>query len=101
MTRMAIELLTIDQFSDKIGHPFVVEESDVPAVELTLTEVTALRNFANAPRAPFSLLFTSQGSAVMPQRMYAVRHEALGLLSFFLVPIAGTKEKVTYQAIFN
>jgi hypothetical protein len=101
LTRMAVVLLTIDTFGDKVGQAFVVEEPDIPAIELTLTEVNALRNFADAPRAPFSLLFTSQGSAVMPQRMYALRHKALGLQSFFLVPIAGTKEKVTYQAIFN
>ena len=61
---MAVALLTIDTFSDKVGQAFVVEEPDLPAIELTLTEVTALRNFANAPRVPFSLLFTSQGSAV-------------------------------------
>jgi hypothetical protein len=30
-----------------------------------------------------------------------LRHAALGLQSIFLVAIAGTKEKVTYQAIFN
>jgi hypothetical protein len=101
MTPMALELLTIDVFSDKVGQAFVVEEPNIAAIELTLTEVTALRNFANAPRAPFALQFTSQGGAVLPQRMYALRHAALGLQSIFLVPIAGTKEKVTYQAIFN
>jgi hypothetical protein len=101
MTRMALELLTIDMFGDKVGQAFVVEEPNIPAIELTLTEVTALRNFANAPRAPFSLLFTSQGNTLLPQGMYALRHAALGLQSIFLVAIAGTKEKVTYQAIFN
>ena len=101
MTRMALELLTIDMFSDKVGQSFVVEEPDAPAIELTLTEVTALRNYANAARAPFSLLFRSQGNAVLPQRIYTLRHVDLGPQAFFLVPIAGTKEMVTYQAIFN
>lgn len=101
MTRIAIELLTIDMFSDKVGQVFLVEQPDVPVIELTLTEATAIRNYASAARAPFSLFFTSQGDAVLPQRMYVLRHTVLGLLSIFLVPIAGTKEKVTYQAIFN
>jgi hypothetical protein len=30
-----------------------------------------------------------------------LRHATLGLRPIFLVPIAGSQEKVTYQAIFN
>jgi hypothetical protein len=99
--RMTVELLTIEMFSGKVGETFVVEEPNVPAVVLTLTEAVAMRNYANTTRAPFSLLFTSRGSSVLPQRMYALRHAALGLHSIFLVPIAGSRESVTYQAIFN
>jgi hypothetical protein len=98
---MTAELATIEMFSDKVGQAFVVEEPDLPAIELTLVEVTLLRNFANAARAPFSLLFTSRGSAVLSQRIYALRHAVLGLQTIFLVPIAGNSESVTYQAIFN
>jgi hypothetical protein len=98
---MTLELLTIDMFSDKVGQAFIFEETGFPALELTLIEAKALRNYGNAAREPFSLLFTSQGSAVLPQRNYALRHAALGLQSIFLVPIAGSQEKVTYQAIFN
>ena len=98
---MTTVLLTIEMFSDKIGEAFIVEESDTPAIALTLVEATALRNFANTPRAPFTLLFTSQGSALLPQRMYALRHETLGLQSFFLVPIGKDGDQVTYQAVFN
>ncbi len=98
---MTAELVTIDMFSDKVGQAFVVDQLDVPAIELTLVEVTPLRNFANAARAPFSLLFTSRGSAVLSQRIYALRHAILGLEMIFLVPIAGNRESVTYQAIFN
>jgi hypothetical protein len=46
-------------------------------------------------------LFTSEGAAVQPQRIYALRHAALGLHQIFLVPIASSQGKVTYQAIFN
>jgi hypothetical protein len=98
---MTIELLTVEMFSDKVGETFVIEDSNVPAVELTLTEAVAMRNYANSARAPFSLTFTSRGSSVLPQRMYALRHAVLGSHSIFLVPIAGSKEAVTYQAIFN
>jgi hypothetical protein len=98
---MTIEFLTIDMFSDKIGQEFVVEESNSPPIELTLIEAKALRNFANAPRAPFSLVFISQGNFVLPQRMYPLRHPVLGLQSIFLVPIGKDGDKVSYEAVFN
>jgi len=94
-------LLTIDAFSDKVGQAFIVEEPDVPPIELTLTEVAAIRNYAKAAREPFSLVFTGPGGALLPQRMYVLRHAALGPQSIFLVPIAANRDRVTYQAIFN
>lgn len=101
MDDTAIALLTLDMFSDKIGEAFLIEEADMPSIALTLTEARALRNFANAPRAPFSLLFTTTGQGVLPQRMYALRHPALGLHSIFLVPIGRDGETVSYEALFN
>jgi hypothetical protein len=98
---MTLELLTLDQFSDKTGQAFAIEEVDVPPIVLTLTEVKPIQNFANAPRAPFSLVFTSQGKMVLPQRQYALRHAALGLQSIFLVPIGKDGDTVSYEAVFN
>lgn len=97
---MTMELLTIGQFSDKVGQTFTVEGLE-PLVELTLIECSPLKNFANAARAPFSLIFTTQGVGALPQRMYDLRHAMLGLKPFFLVPIGQKGETVTYQAIFN
>lgn len=98
---MTTDLLTIEMFNDQSGRAFVLERPDAAAITMTLTEVTALRSYANAPRAPFSLIFTTQGIDVLPQRMYALRNATLGLQSFFLVPIGKKDETVTYQAIFN
>jgi hypothetical protein len=98
---MTIDLLTFDMFSNKIGQAFVIEEDDMPAIELLLTEAKALRNFANVPRAPFSLLFTTSGIGVLQQRMYALRHAALGLQSMFLVPVGRDGDTVSYEAVFN
>jgi hypothetical protein len=98
---MPDELLTFDQFNDKIGHAFTLDEAGAPAVALTLTEASALKNYANAKREPFSLMFTSQGDFILPQRMYALRHEVLGPLSIFLVPLNHQGGITTYQAVFN
>ena len=98
---MTADLLTVDMFSDKVGDAFLVEESGTPAIALTLAEVSPIRNYANAARAPFSLLFTTQDVGVLPQRTYVLRHAALGMQLFFLVPIGEKDGVVTYQTIFN
>ena len=98
---MPVELLTLEMFSDKVGQAFLIDEADVPAIELILAEAKALRNYAKAEREPFSLIFTSQGDFVLPQRMYGLRHASLGLQSIFLVPIAKNGDTASYQALFN
>jgi hypothetical protein len=98
---MPDELLTIELFDDKVGQTFALDETEAPAIPLTLIEAKPLRNYANAKREPFSLLFTSQGQFVLPQRIYALRHDVLGPLSIFLVPLSHEAGITTYQAIFN
>jgi hypothetical protein len=99
--QVTFDMLTIEMFADKLGQTFILEEEDAPAIEFTLTEATPLRNFANLPREPFSLLFVTRGIEVLPQRVYALRHAELGLQSIFLVPIGRQGDEVSYQAIFN
>jgi hypothetical protein len=98
---MTTEPLTRDLFGDKIGQTWVLDESDVPPIELTLTEVETVQNYAKLAREPFSLLFTTRGDFVLPQRIYALRHGTLGQMSIFLVPIGRSGDTTTYQALFN
>ncbi len=98
---MPDELLTFEMFSDKVDQTFVLDEPDAPPIELKLIEATPITNYTRAARAPFSLLFTTRGDLILPQRLYRLRHEALGTLTIFIVPIAKAGGAVTYQAIFN
>jgi hypothetical protein len=98
---MTNKLLTRDLFGDRIGQTWVIDEPNAPAIALTLTEVESLRNYAKSAREPFSLAFVTHGDFVLPQRMYALRHAALGPMSIFLVPIAKSGDTTTYQAVFN
>ena len=98
---MTLELPTIELFNDKVGQVFTVETAGFPPVELTLTEAKPIKNYAKAAREPFSLIFTSKGVGVLPQRIYDLRNEALGLRPIFLVPIGVQGDVATYQAIFN
>jgi hypothetical protein len=93
--------LTRELFSDKVGQIWVLDEADAPPIELTLTEFEPLRNYAKLKREPFSLLFTTSGDFVLPQRLYTVRHAMLGPMTIFLVPIGRQGDTTTYQSVFN
>jgi hypothetical protein len=93
--------LTRDLFGDKVGQTWVIDEPNAPPIELTLTEVESLRNYAKLAREPFSLLFVTHGDFVLPQRLYGLRHAALGPMTIFLAPIARSGNTTTYQAVFN
>ena len=94
-------VLTIDVFSDKVGQIWTLDEPEAPPIELTLTEVLPLKNYAKLKREPFSLLFTTTGNFVLPQRIYAMKHATLGAMSLFLAPVGREGDVTTYQSIFN
>ena len=98
---MTTEPLTRELFSDKIGQIWVIDEPEAPPIELTLTEVEPLKNYAKLKREPFSLFFTTSGDFVLPQRNYGLRHGTLGPMTIFLVPIGRQGNVTTYQAVFN
>jgi hypothetical protein len=98
---MTTEQLTRELFTDKVGQIWVLDEAEAPPVELTLTAMEPLKNYAKLTREPFSLLFTSRGDLVLPQRLYALRHGTLGPMSIFLVPVGREGDVTTYQAVFN
>lgn len=98
---MTERVLTFDLFSDKVGQVWTLDEPQAPSVELTLTEALPLRNYAKLEREPFSLIFTARGDSVLPQRIYELKHAALGAMSLFLVPVGREGDVTTYQALFN
>jgi hypothetical protein len=98
---MADRQLTIEVFSDKVGQTWTIDEPQAPPIELTLIEAQPLRNYAKLAREPFSLLFTTRGDFVLPQRIYGLRHAALGAMELFLVPVGREGDVTTYQSVFN
>jgi hypothetical protein len=95
--------LVFEDFADKIGEEFAINEEDVSRITLTLREAEPL-NPAMAPRGvrpPFALLFLAPDPRVLPQQLYRMEHEAFGTMSIFLVPVGKDTSGVTYQATFN
>ena len=95
--------LVYEDFADKVEQIFVLSEQGVPAIPLTLAEAEPLDMAAGRPdvRPPFSLTFLAKDPRVLPQRIYRVEHDDLGVLEIFLVPMAKDAHGVTYQATFN
>ena len=90
--------LTPASLRPHIGEPFrvVLPAGGSPTIELV--EVNAFEAAQGAPRRePFSLLFSGPTVPTLPQQIYRLEHDALGVLEIFLVPIAPGR----YEAVFN
>jgi hypothetical protein len=97
-----LDLLTLDHFGGCVNDTFSAQ-LDGMQVEFVLVEARALpvHGTAQAARAPFSLLFRNTAPVLFPQQIYPMRHERLGEVGVFLVPIAQERGGFLYQAVFN
>lgn len=97
---MTSQILSFDLFRDRVGQVWSLDEPDTPPIEFTLTEAEPLVNYAKLAREPFSLIFAAPGGLV-PQRPCNLRHDVLGSMEIFLVPVGRTEGGLIYQAVFN
>ena len=99
---IAVQLLHYENFGPHVNSTFALKLGET-TVDLALTEATrqVVRPFPGMMRQPFSLIFRSTSQVVLPQRMYALKHAAMGTIDIFLVPIGRDVHGVVYQAIYN
>ena len=91
--------LTAADFSPHVRTRFALRGDDGEADTLTLTAVQA-RGGTGGGREPFALQFSAAPGRVLPQRIYALSHPALGAMEIFLTPLATGPDGTTYEAIF-
>jgi hypothetical protein len=66
---------------------------------LTLVQVSDL---ISAPRQEiFSLVFHGPLDALLPQRIYRLENERMGVVELFIVPIGQNADGYAYEAVFN
>lgn len=94
--------LTVQAFEPLLGQAFTLVEGN-SETELELVSVQERPDLRSSPefRVPFFLEFRTRSAAVMPQRIYRLKHAALGDLGLFLVPLRRDAAGCTYQATFN
>ena len=93
------DIKDVSVFADHVGTQFHVQLPDKLFVMARLLEAEPLQSVSGgahlAEREPFSLLFEVDGGADLPQQIYEVHHEVLGVLPLFLVPVgAGILESI-------
>jgi hypothetical protein len=93
------EIFTMDMFSGHVNTKFLMHYGDSKTAELDLISVTDVGS--SSRQSQFSLQFQGPGDGPAAQGIFRLDHEKLGALDLFLVPIARTKDGLSYEAVFN
>ena len=97
--------LTHEDFAGRIGEHFAVSTEEGQAITLELVEATQGREPGGLgpegqERLQFSLVFRGPAQPMLPQSTYALRHDELGEVELFLVPIGPGGDGMRYEAVF-
>ena len=92
--------VTPETFDEHLGTEFVAVGPDGDEHALSLVAVDRLGQGPEGHRDPFSLKFEAAGEEILPQQTHRLRHETLGDVEIFLVPLGSADGTVRYEAIF-
>ena len=97
-----LERITHEDFARRLHDRFQIE-LDAMTLDLELVSVEpAQMEVEDGRRQPFSLVFCGIEDALLPQRLYPLRHAELGILEIFLVPIGPDEDgRMRYEAVFT
>jgi hypothetical protein len=94
-----LENLTSRTFFETLKSSYTLALPGHAAITLELFEVEE-KNYS--PRLEqFSLLFRGPVSPQIPQATHRLRHDRLGEVDLFLVPVGTDAEGTVYQSVFN
>lgn len=98
-----VDNLTVQAFGRHLNERFEIRPgAGEQTVALELIEVSELDDSYGSPReAPFSLIFRGPQQFYLAQQIYTLRHEVMGSMDIFLVPIRPDENGMRAQAIFN
>ncbi len=103
-----LNMVTKDTFSGCLGEKFHVHVA-AAVLDMELVDVNELvvavgrqrvKLSSSGPR-PFSVLFQGPQAPLLPQAIYKVEHEAVGILDIFIVPIGLEQGVAMYEGVFN
>jgi hypothetical protein len=92
-----------ETFEPFVGTSFalVTEAGEELSVDLVEAVDLGSGGVGQPLRGPFSLLFRAPADAVLPQRIYSLRHPDLGAFDLFLVPVRADERGLMIEAVFT
>lgn len=85
--------------NEYVGTQFDVLDDPSRVFCLTLTNI--VEHMKTESQETFSIFFHGPSDPYMLQGMHKLKHNHLGELSIFLVPIGQDKDGFQYEAVFN
>lgn len=97
-----LSTLTVEDFAATVGATYALDAGATGPLALRLeTAEVAAGAAAGTARVPFSLVFVGPPVPALEQAMHVLRHDGLGELELFLVPIAADADGRRYEAVFG
>lgn len=99
-----LRTLKLEDFEPLVGQGFTFSVPAGRQVETRLDHCRPLggQTVADALRAPFAIVFTTETREVVPQQIVEVANETLGSLEIFVVPVGPDGEgRMQYEAVFT
>jgi hypothetical protein len=94
---MGSKLPDLEAFAACVGDRF---QLDGDGREL-VAELVEAEPLGEARERPFALLFRVEKGPTLPQKIYPLEHDRLGLLDLFLVPVGPDEVGMRYEAVFS
>ena len=91
--------LTREMFKKNVNTRFWLVDASPEPYALDLVE--CVDGHSTPRQEQFSLRFRGDPGQVFPQRLYPIKHDAIGDFELFLVPIARDDSGTYYEAVFN
>lgn len=91
--------LTSEMFKKNVNTRFWLGDGSPEPYALDLVEY--VDGYSTPRQEQFSLRFRGDSGQVFPQRIYPIKHDAIGDFELFLVPVARDDSGTYYEAVFN
>ncbi len=88
-----------EDFTAELNTNFEAQADAEKVFEMTLVEVKNV--ISNKIQECFSLLFRAADDAPVFQQSFRLRHDRLGEMELFLVPVKKNENGLFYEAVFN
>ncbi|HEY6768252.1 MAG TPA: hypothetical protein VI386_26145 [Candidatus Sulfotelmatobacter sp.] len=91
--------LTRGMFEEHLNTRFWLVDGSRDSYAMDLMEVA--NGYCTPRQEQFSLRFRGDRNQIFPQRIYPMKHDAMGEFDLFLVPVSRDETGTFYEAVFN